>query len=209
MFFFKRDSKAKAEPAKASLARPSATKSSIAKPAATKLSQAAIIRAAARPLQHRQPAAIIPGLAPPAVESVEPVQRVRQPGQPARLDTTFVANDGFAGSADDFDFGSAGKRDWKKLRRPPSTTDRRVTDEAMQWMALLPRNLRLMHTMRDYPHVVNGLVAVWNKPEELSIHFENLINSSRQNRAGFPPLVRAELVALRAYSLLKLKAAAG
>jgi hypothetical protein len=84
----------------------------------------------------------------------------------------------------------------KARRRPQSDGDRRVSDEALSWMAALPRDRRLMHTMLDYPHVVNSLAQRWSDRTLLSQYFESLLHGKRRRREGFSALSQAELTAL-------------
>ncbi len=84
----------------------------------------------------------------------------------------------------------------KARRHPLSAEDRRVTDATLNWMASLPRDRRLMHTMLDYPHVVNSLAQRWTDRTLLAQYFESLLHSRRRRRAGFSPLSQAELMAL-------------
>lgn len=123
------------------------------------------------------------------------------PTMPHRLEDLdgYVANDGVA-SLQDFDFGEgSAPKNWKKMRRE-AAADRRVSDAAMDWMATLPRELRLMHTMLGFPHVVNMLATTWSDPHALAIYFVNLLNSRRKGRAGFPAPVKAELSALHGWA---------
>ncbi len=125
------------------------------------------------------------------------------------IGTSFVANDGTEESLAAFDFDGPGRRlaDWKKSRKAPSKLDRQASDEAMAWFVALPKNLRMFQTLASYPHVVNNLHAVWDDPEALTILFENLINSRRQKRVGFPPDVKSELVVLRAWAFAQKRLA--
>ena len=85
----------------------------------------------------------------------------------------------------------------KARRRPQSPEDRRVSDMALNWMAALPRDRRLMYTMLDYPHIVNGLSPRWSDRSALGVYFESLLHSSRRRqRAGFTKATQAELNAL-------------
>lgn len=84
----------------------------------------------------------------------------------------------------------------KARRKPYAPEDHRVSDQALDWMASLPRERRLMYTMRDYPHVVNSLATRWGDGVALARYFESLLHSRRRQRAGFVPAVQDELVAL-------------
>jgi hypothetical protein len=91
----------------------------------------------------------------------------------------------------------------KKLRRQPTASDLRLKDEALQWMSQLPREVRPMKTCQAYPHVVNHLAGWWPIPEGLTDYFDDLLESKRKGRQGFPEPVRKELEVLQTYARLK------
>jgi hypothetical protein len=115
--------------------------------------------------------------------------------------TSVLADDGLQQDISEFDAGRMPSlEELKKRRKQQTAEDKRVADEAMVWMGALPRELRMMHTMLNHPHVVNGLVQRWNQPEPLTVYFQNLLASRRRGRVGFLPPVKAELLALRSYA---------
>lgn len=88
----------------------------------------------------------------------------------------------------------------KARRRPVTAEDRRVSDAALNWMASLPRDRRLMYTMLDYPHVVNSISQHWSDRSALKLYFDSLLHSKRRRRAGFSAPTQAELAALIDYA---------
>ena len=107
------------------------------------------------------------------------------------------ADDGFDEDISSFDPDVPPSIEELKARRRPTTSDdRRVSDDALGWMASLPRDRRLMYTMLDYPHVVNALARHWSDRVALGHYFHSLLHSQRRRRAGFAPAAQAELVAL-------------
>jgi hypothetical protein len=70
---------------------------------------------------------------------------------------------------------------------------------AQSWMALLPLTAQLPTCAVAFPRIVNTLAALWDNPEKGTLYLKNLLSDTRENRRGFPPLVRAELEALRTY----------
>ena len=84
----------------------------------------------------------------------------------------------------------------KARRRPVTAEDRRVSDAALNWMASLPRDRRLMYTMLDYPHVVNSLSQRWSDRTALTQYFDSLLHSKRRRRAGFSAPTQNEIAAL-------------
>ena len=89
---------------------------------------------------------------------------------------------------------------YKKLRRPPSATETRVGEVAMQWLLSLPKDVRPLECCKAYPHVVNHLAGWWDSPEALASYFDDLLHSRRKKRAGFPAPVQAEIQALFAHA---------
>jgi hypothetical protein len=125
---------------------------------------------------------------------------------PGAADTvsSFLANDGLDDDLSTIDANEPPTiEELKARRRPASAEDARVSEEAMRWLATLPRDRRLMYTMLDYPHVVNGLAKRWSDRWALSQYFENLLRSRRRQRAGFGPRAKAELEALRAWAFAR------
>ena len=53
--------------------------------------------------------------------------------------------------------------------------------------------------LRDYPHVVNNLAAVWNDPLRVNGTFDKLLLADRDGRQGFPLAAVVELSELRNY----------
>ena len=53
--------------------------------------------------------------------------------------------------------------------------------------------------LRDFPHVVNNLAAVWIDPARVNGIFDKLLLSDRDGRQGFPLAVVVELSELRSY----------
>ena len=67
------------------------------------------------------------------------------------------------------------------------------------WAASLPNHIQLAALISTYPRIANYLAASWNEPAATHAYLDQLIVDHRGNRQGFPPGVRAELVALRNY----------
>ena len=86
---------------------------------------------------------------------------------------------------------------WKKLRRGSVPTDRALTGQALDWLTTLPPTLRPHLLSRQFPRIVNALAEVWDEPGQCQAAFDRLLRDGRKGRAGFPPAVRDELVALR------------
>jgi hypothetical protein len=89
---------------------------------------------------------------------------------------------------------------WTKVRRKTQPTDRALTGLSMTWLAALPAELRPQITMTRYPRVINMLTQSWPDAEEREHAFDDLLNSRRRGRRGFPIDVERELSALCLYA---------
>jgi hypothetical protein len=89
---------------------------------------------------------------------------------------------------------------WTKVRRKPQATDRALTGRSMTWLAELPAEVRPQITMTRYPRVINMLAESWADAEEREDAFDDLLNSRRRGRRGFPIDVERELSALCLYA---------
>ncbi len=86
---------------------------------------------------------------------------------------------------------------WKRLRRANLPTDRALSGQAMDWLMRLPPSLRPEATSSQFPRIANALAVVWHEPAECQAVLGKLLGEGRKGRAGFPPRVRDELIALR------------
>ena len=86
---------------------------------------------------------------------------------------------------DDDSAGSTGKID--------------LSPDAVKLMSLLGPAARPTRLQALFPHVLNRLAAVWHQPARFEREIEELLLSTRDNRAGFPLEIVAELTALREY----------
>ena len=55
------------------------------------------------------------------------------------------------------------------------------------------------NVIRDFPHVVNNLAALWRDPRQLDGLFDKLLLADRPGRQGFPLAAVAEISDLRNY----------
>jgi hypothetical protein len=81
----------------------------------------------------------------------------------------------------------------RRRTRPGTHTD--------SWLHALPKGLRPVRLQQDFPRIANDLARLWAKTEELDRYFDDKEFSPRDDRSGFPPLVKEELLALHLYSL--------
>ena len=87
---------------------------------------------------------------------------------------------------------------WPSHRRRPTATDRALTGTAIDWLLSLPAQLRPNVTCERFPRIVNAMAACWARPAEREVLLAQLLHDKRRQRAGFPPPVRAEILALQA-----------
>jgi hypothetical protein len=83
---------------------------------------------------------------------------------------------------------------------PPGVQPAQLSPEAGRLLDLLARKCPLRQLPSRFPRVLNQIAAVWNQPSAAERCFEGLLLDSRGTRAGFPPEVLSELLALRSYN---------
>jgi hypothetical protein len=74
-----------------------------------------------------------------------------------------------------------------------------LSPDAVKLMSLLGATARPTRLQALFPHVLNRLAGVWHQPARFEPEMEELLLSTRDNRAGFPLEIVAELTALREY----------
>ena len=94
-------------------------------------------------------------------------------------------------------------------RRPDELESERVTPAAEKpRMTLTPSASALfaklrqplgLSTLERYPHVLNRIAELWNRPQELDHYFRELSIDDRRDRQGFPLEAIAELSRLQNY----------
>jgi len=86
-------------------------------------------------------------------------------------------------------------------RRSPTPEDRHVLAHTHNWLNALPHGVRPVHLPADFPRIANDLARLWTETSALDYYFEDKEFSPRQDRSGFPPLIKEELLAMHIYSL--------
>src|SRR5262245_53666092 len=94
---------------------------------------------------------------------------------------------------------SAPDSEWVALRRSRANDETDLHDRTFTWLATLPASLRPMATARKFPRIVNRIGDLWGHCEYTRLYFQSLLVDRRAGRAGFPPEVKAELVALQQF----------
>lgn len=98
-------------------------------------------------------------------------------------------------------FIKAEKAGYTWQRRSPRPEDDHVLGHTDNWLNALPVGIRPVHLQHDFPRVANDLARLWAEQPALDQYFEEMEFSPRDNRRGFPPLIKEELLAMHLYSL--------
>jgi len=68
-----------------------------------------------------------------------------------------------------------------------------------KWIASLPREVRPLALLQQFPRIANMLAQSWHDPAAFREYMFDLLIDRRGSREGFPQDVRSELLRLRAY----------
>jgi hypothetical protein len=90
---------------------------------------------------------------------------------------------------------------WHRVRRPAGKPDLVLLPLTMEWMRTLPKEIWPLQTGATYPRILNRIAHAWANRDEREFVFEDLLNSRRKNRRGFPAPVKEELQALQIFAL--------
>jgi hypothetical protein len=85
------------------------------------------------------------------------------------------------------------------MREPANPRDRNLSPVAKRWVVGFPEPLQPHCLAQAYPRVANRLALCWVDPKLRDLLFADLLGGRRNGRQGFPPVVHAELMALRAF----------
>ena len=86
-------------------------------------------------------------------------------------------------------------------RRSPRPEDEHVLGHTQNWLNALPKGVRPVLLPVAFPRIVNELCSLWPETAALDHYFEQMEFSAREDRKGFPPLIKEELLAMHLYSL--------
>ena len=86
-------------------------------------------------------------------------------------------------------------------RRSPRPEDDHVLAHTRNWLNALPKGVRPVHLPVAFPRIVNELCSLWPETAALDHYFEDKEFSAREDRKGFPPLIKEELLAMHLDSL--------
>ena len=86
-------------------------------------------------------------------------------------------------------------------RRAPRPADDHVLGQTQNWLNALPKGVRPVHLPAAFPRIINELCKLWPETTALDHYFEEKEFSHREDRKGFLPLIKEELLAMHLYSL--------
>lgn len=86
-------------------------------------------------------------------------------------------------------------------RRAPRPEDAHLLAHTQNWLSALPKGVRPVHLPAEFPRIANDLSRLWPEPAALDAYFEEKEFIPRTERAGFPPLIKEELLCMHVYSL--------
>ena len=86
-------------------------------------------------------------------------------------------------------------------RRSPTREDSHVLAHTDNWLNALPHGVRPVRLPADFPRIANDLARLWPETSALDHYFEEKEFSPRDDRRGFPALIKEELLAMHVYSL--------
>ena len=102
-------------------------------------------------------------------------------------------------STDSFIKAEAAGYTWE--RRSPRPEDDNLLGHTDNWLNALPIGVRPLHLQHEFPRIANDLARLWEQTPALDLYFEEKEFSPREDRRGFPPLIKEELLAMHVYSL--------
>lgn len=102
-------------------------------------------------------------------------------------------------STESFIKAEAASHTWE--RRSPRPEDDNVLAHTDNWLHALPVGIRPIHLQQEFPRIANDLARLWAETPALDLYFEEKEFSPREDRSGFPPLIKEEMLAMHVYSL--------
>ena len=85
---------------------------------------------------------------------------------------------------------------WNALRRPPRASDSELNESTRRWLELMPAHARPSLLAARHPRLVNRIAELRGDPSRTLECLEALLVDERGGRAGFVPMIRAEIVRL-------------
>ena len=89
----------------------------------------------------------------------------------------------------------------KWQRRSPRHEGDRLLGRTNNWLHALPKGVRPVQLHVQFPRIANEIARMWGQTEAVDDYFQEKEFSPRDDRKGFPALIKEELLALHLYSL--------
>jgi hypothetical protein len=127
------------------------------------------------------------------------VYRPLDEGVPGEIDTGDVSRRSGGGETPVYESTrpSAARGEPHLLRRAaPANVPFAAT---FRWVAGLPRHIRPIALLQQFPRIANVLARTWGDPALFRQYMSELLTDRRGGRQGFAKRIRAELLVLRAY----------
>lgn len=86
-------------------------------------------------------------------------------------------------------------------RRSPRPEDDSVLGHTHNWLNALPMGIRPVHLQQEFPRIANDLARLWQERQVIDLYFEEKEFSPREDRCGFSPIIKEELLAMHLYHL--------
>ena len=93
--------------------------------------------------------------------------------------------------------GQDSAQDWSRLRK--ATPVNYLLPMSFAWLRSLPKDVRPMALVTQFPRIANLLALQWSKPPDCCAYFDDLLVDHRGSRKGFPADVNRDLQTLRDY----------
>ena len=88
---------------------------------------------------------------------------------------------------------------WERCSVHPD--DDHLLWHTQNWLNAMPKGVRPVQLPVTFPRIANDLSRLWPETAALDLYFEEKEFSPRQDRIGFTPLIKEELLAMHVYSL--------
>ena len=86
-------------------------------------------------------------------------------------------------------------------RHSPRSEEHHVLGHTQNWLNALPKGVRPVQLPTAFPRIANQLCRLWAETVALDHYFEEKEFGTRDDRTGFPALIKEELLAMHVYSL--------
>jgi hypothetical protein len=102
-------------------------------------------------------------------------------------------------STESFIKAEAAGHTWE--RRSPRPEDDNLLGHTDDWLKELPMGVRPVRLQQKFPRIANDLARLWGERRALDLYFDEKEFSPREDRCGFPPIIKEELLAMHRYNI--------